>query len=137
MAIFQRFFFLLGEISLKHVFANLFLTMFVSVPSVFDYAYAYSGLPIQGLFLLYQASSALFFREREPNHFLRELNYCYLNEDGRKIFIQAYHEKLKTTITHQTLGRKVSYQRLIRIECYKIVKHLLGEKLYEGFKAWW
>ena len=73
----------------------------------------------------------------KPTHFLQELNYCYLKEDGRKLFVQEYDEKLKTTVMHQTLGRKVSYQRLIRLECYKLVKHLLGEKKYEGFKSGW
>jgi CRISPR-associated protein Cas1 len=73
----------------------------------------------------------------KPSHFLKELNYCYLKEDGKKLFIQEYDKKLKTTIMHQTLGRKTSYQRLIRLECYKLVKHLLGEKRYKGFKAWW
>ncbi len=73
----------------------------------------------------------------KPTHFLKELNYCYLKEEGRKLFVQEYDEKLKTTIMHKALGRKISYQRLIRLECYKLVKHLLGEKKYEGFKAEW
>jgi len=73
----------------------------------------------------------------KPGHFLQELNYCYLNEDGKKIFIKEYDEKLKTTVMHKTLKRNVSYQRLIRLECYKLVKHLIGEKTYEGFKTWW
>jgi len=73
----------------------------------------------------------------KPKHFLRELNYCYLKEEGKQIFIREYDSKLKTTIMHRSLKRKVSYQRLIRLECYKLVKHLIGEKRYEGFKAWW
>jgi CRISPR-associated protein Cas1 len=73
----------------------------------------------------------------KPKHFLQELNYCYLQEEGRRIFVKDYDEKLKTTVMHNTLKRKVSYQRLIRLECYKLVKHLIGEKKYEGFKAWW
>jgi len=73
----------------------------------------------------------------KPRHFLRELNYCYLKEEGKRRFIKEYDEKLKTTVKHKTLKRKVSYQRLIRLECYKLVKHLIGEKPYEGFKVWW
>jgi len=76
-------------------------------------------------------------RKIKPKHFLQELNYCYLTESGRKVFIAEYDEKLKTTVMHKGLGRKVSYQRLIRLECYKLVKHLLGEARYDGFKAWW
>lgn len=41
------------------------------------------------------------------------------------------------TIMHKDLHRKVSYQYLIRLEAYKLIKHLIGEKEYEGFKMWW
>lgn len=73
----------------------------------------------------------------KPEHFQQELNFCYLNEEGRKVFLSEYDEKLRTTIMHKKLNRNVSYQRLIRLECYKLVKHLIGEEKYEGFKAWW
>jgi CRISPR-associated protein Cas1 len=73
----------------------------------------------------------------DEKHFLEELNFCYLNEKGRRAFISEYDEKLRTTIKHPTLKRNVSYQRLIRLECYKLIKHLIGERRYEGFKAWW
>jgi len=76
-------------------------------------------------------------RKIKPTHFLQELNYCYLNEKGKKIFVTEYDEKLRTTIMHKGLKRKVSYQRLIRLECYKLVKHLIREKRYQGFKMWW
>ena len=46
-------------------------------------------------------------------------------------------ERLKKTIMHKELGRQVSYQYLIRLEAYKLIKHLIGEKEYEGFKIWW
>lgn len=73
----------------------------------------------------------------KPKHFMEKLNYCYLNEDGRRLFISEYDERLKTTIKHKELRRNVSYKRLIRLECYKLIKHLIGEKEYNGFKAWW
>lgn len=62
---------------------------------------------------------------------------CYLSEKGRKKVLEAYHERLNATIHHRGLGRKVSYERLIRLECYKLVKDLLGEKPYSSFKMWW
>ena len=71
------------------------------------------------------------------NHFEKKLNACYLNEPGRKIFVKEFDERLKTTIQHRTLQRKVSYRRLIRLECYKLIKHLTGERIYKGFRAWW
>jgi CRISPR-associated protein Cas1 len=68
---------------------------------------------------------------------MKELNYTLLNDEGRRIFLQHYDEKLKTTIKHRDLGRSVSFQRLIRLECYKLIKHLLGIKKYEAFVIWW
>lgn len=69
----------------------------------------------------------------KPEHFHDELKACYLNDAGRRVFLREYDDKLKTTIRHEKLGRHVSYQRLIRLECYKLVRHLLGEAEYRGF----
>lgn len=73
----------------------------------------------------------------DESHFVKELNYVLLNEKGKKIFLQHYDEKLKTTVKHRDLGRSVSYRKLIRLECYKLIKHLLGIKKYEPFVIWW
>jgi CRISPR-associated protein Cas1 len=67
--------------------------------------------------------------------FLEELNGIYLNENGRRLFLKAYQEKLNTTIRYAPLRKHVSYQRLIRFECYKLVRHLLGEAKYKGFQS--
>ncbi|MBC2695812.1 MAG: type I-B CRISPR-associated endonuclease Cas1 [Desulfobacteraceae bacterium] len=67
----------------------------------------------------------------------KDLNYCYLKDKGRKNFLRKYDERLKTTVKHKNLNRHVSYKRLIRLECYKIVKHIIGEEKYTGFKMWW
>lgn len=69
--------------------------------------------------------------------FMTEVNLCYLNESGRKTVVREYDERLKTVITHKKLERQVSYRHLVRLECYKLVKHLIGEQEYEGFKIWW
>ncbi len=70
-------------------------------------------------------------------HFDKELNYCYLKEEGRKIIVKAFDEKMKSTIIHKKLKRKVSYQKIIRLELYKLIKHLLYEEQYRHFKIWW
>ncbi len=67
----------------------------------------------------------------------KTLNYCYLKDHGRMKFLRKYDERLKKTVKHKKLNRHVSYKRLIRLECYKIVKHILGEEKYTGFKMWW
>lgn len=71
------------------------------------------------------------------NHFDKDLNYCYLKEEGRKIVVKAFDEKMNTTINHKKLRRKVSYQTIIRLELYKLIKHLIEEETYKSFKIWW
>jgi CRISP-associated protein Cas1 len=71
----------------------------------------------------------------KEEHFVEDLNFCYLNEQGRRTFLAEYQKKLDTTINNPRLKRNISYQRLIRIECFKLVKHLLGEKSYSGLMA--
>lgn len=69
--------------------------------------------------------------------FVKDLNYLYIKENARKMILKEYDERIKKTIKHRTLNKDVSYRYLIRLEMYKLVKHLLGEKEYEGFKIWW
>ncbi len=75
--------------------------------------------------------------EIQPKHFDASLNFCYLKEEGRKIFVEAWDEKLRDTFEHRTLKRRVSYRHLVRLECYKLQKHLLGIETYQPFKCWW
>lgn len=70
-------------------------------------------------------------------HFDKKGNGILLKNEGRKIFIQEMDNRLKTTINHKRLGRKVSYRRLIRMELYKLEKHLIGEQEYEPFISMW
>lgn len=70
-------------------------------------------------------------------NFDKDLNFCYLKEDGRKIVVKAFDEKIKTTVHHKKLKKKVSYQKIVRLELYKIIKHILGEEEYKTFKIWW
>lgn len=60
-----------------------------------------------------------------------------MKERAKKIFIQELDAKLKTTIKHKGIGRPVSYRRIIRLELYKLEKHLIGEERYEPFIAGW
>lgn len=71
------------------------------------------------------------------SHFMKELNGIYLNETGRKIFVQEYQEKLDSTIMQRKLKREVSYRTLIRMELYKIEKHIMGDEEYSPFEARW
>lgn len=76
-------------------------------------------------------------RQLAERDFSQDLNCCYLKESGRKTILKEWDERLQTTIEHRRLKRKVSYERLIRLECYKLVKHLTSDESYKGFRAWW
>ena len=73
----------------------------------------------------------------KKEHFEKEVGVCYLNKEGKEKFIRAFEEKLSSTIKHRKLGRKVSFRRLIRLECYKLIKHLIGDETYTPFIMWW
>ena len=73
----------------------------------------------------------------KKSHFDKTLNGCYLNDAGRKLFIAALEERLGATIHHRRLNRSVSYRHLIRLECYKLIRHLSGLDTYRAFRAWW
>jgi len=76
-------------------------------------------------------------REIQQKDFESKLNRVILNEKGKKAFIAAFEERLNETIQHRTLKRNVSYKHLIKLECYKLSKHILGIETYKPFKAWW
>ncbi len=71
------------------------------------------------------------------NSFTESLNYLHLKKDASQLIARELDSRMKTTIKHKDLNRNVSYQYLIRLECYKLIKHLLEEKEYEPFKIWW
>ncbi len=70
--------------------------------------------------------------------FEKNLNFLYIKEKARKEITKEIDKRLQTTIKHKTLGREVTYEYLIRLEIYKLIKYLLGDiEKYEGFKIWW
>jgi CRISPR-associated protein Cas1 len=69
--------------------------------------------------------------------FRGEIGDMLLSEKGKKIFLKEYNEKLGTTIKHKGLKRNVSYKRLIRLELYKLSKHVLEEENYKPLVMWW
>lgn len=71
------------------------------------------------------------------NDFDKDSNFIYLREKGKRKVLEEYDKRLDNTLFHKELGRDVSYRYLIRLECYKLIKHLIGEKEYKAFKMWW
>lgn len=73
----------------------------------------------------------------KKHHFRNDIGGIYLNDYGQKIFVEEWERRLSQTIKHRGLGRNVSYRRLIRLELYKLERHLLGDLEYHPFIARW
>lgn len=76
-------------------------------------------------------------KEIQEKHFDRKLNKCLLNTAGKKIFVKAIEDRLNETIKHRSLKRSVSYRHLVKLECYKLAKHLLAIEEYKPFNMYW
>lgn len=61
----------------------------------------------------------------------------YMKENCKRKMVDGIDKKLSTTIKMKNLSHEVSYRRLIRMECYKIEKHILGEGDYKPFHSSW
>lgn len=70
-------------------------------------------------------------------NFEKGLNFLYIKESTRKEITKELDSRLQTTIKHRSLGREVSYEYLMRLEVYKLIKYLTEDIPYEGFKMWW
>lgn len=66
-------------------------------------------------------------------HFDKKLNYCLLNEEGRKIFINAFEDRCESVFTHERLKRKVTYRTAIKLDCYKLIKFIMEDKEFKPF----
>jgi CRISP-associated protein Cas1 len=66
-------------------------------------------------------------------HFDKKLNYCLLNETGKRIFIEALEERFNNVFSHPILKRKVSYENAIKLDGYKLVKFFVEGKKFKPF----
>lgn len=64
-------------------------------------------------------------RIQVAKHFDKKLNYCMMNEEGRKIFIEAFESRLESVYQHPKLKRKVSYRTAMKLDCYKLIKYIM------------
>lgn len=61
-------------------------------------------------------------RIQVEKHFEKNVNYCILNEEGRKIFVKAFEERMESVFEHSRLKRKVTYRTALKLDCYKLIK---------------
>jgi CRISPR-associated protein Cas1 len=66
-------------------------------------------------------------------HFDKSLNYALLNEEGKKIFIDAFEERMNETFLHVKLKRKVSYKHCLKLDGYKLIKTIVEEREFTPF----
>lgn len=69
--------------------------------------------------------------------FEKSLNFCYMKERAKKAFLKEFDNQIKQTIRHKILKRNFSYQHLIKLECYKLIKFITEGKDYSAFRIWW
>lgn len=72
-------------------------------------------------------------RLQVEKHFDKNVNYCILNEDGRKIFVKAFEERMESVFEHSRLKRKVTYRTALKLDCYKLIKNILEDKEFVPF----
>jgi len=69
-------------------------------------------------------------------HFREELNGVLLTKEGMRKVTETYNVEMRKSVRHPGLKKNVTKQRLIRLEAYKLIKHLVGVKEYEPLVAW-
>ena len=66
-------------------------------------------------------------------HFEEKLNYSLLNEEGKKIFIEAFEDRINKTFEHAKLNRKITYKQAIKLDGYKLIKYITENKEFCPF----
>jgi len=57
----------------------------------------------------------------------------FMNEKGKRNLLQELNKKLQETTYVKTLRRKVSNRGLIRLDLYKLERHVLGDSEYKPY----
>lgn len=70
---------------------------------------------------------------QENKHFDKKLKYCLLNEEGKKIFVQALEDRFESAFQHEKLKRKVTYRTAIKLDAYKLIKFIMEDKEFKPF----
>lgn len=64
-------------------------------------------------------------------------NRCFIKKDAKQKFAQEIDDKLMTKIQLDGKPVKYSYRRIIREECYKLIKHFNEEENYSAYITKW
>lgn len=67
-------------------------------------------------------------------NFDKQLNYALLNNDGRKIFINAFENRINEKFMHPKLKRRMTYKNAIKIDAYKLIKFIMEDREFKPFR---
>lgn len=67
-------------------------------------------------------------------HFEEKMNYSLMNEEGKKIFIEAFENRINQTFEHPKLKRKITYKQAIKLDGYKLIKFIVENKEFKPFE---
>lgn len=76
-------------------------------------------------------------KQIKPDDFKSDNIGVTLEEEPRELFTEEFESYLSKTIQHPQLNRKVSHKHLIRLDLYKLQKHVVSGEKYQPFKRWW
>ena len=72
--------------------------------------------------------------ELTAGHFSRSASGCFLRDEGRKIFWEAWFRRLDTEVTHPQFGYAMSYRRMLEVQARQLWRFVRGEAVeYFGF----
>ncbi|MEJ5229528.1 MAG: type I-B CRISPR-associated endonuclease Cas1b [Pseudothermotoga sp.] len=72
-------------------------------------------------------------RQIKPSDFHQITGGISMKENAKKLFVESFENRLKESVHHNKLKRYVSYRSLIRMEAYKLEKHILEDEEYEPY----
>lgn len=68
------------------------------------------------------------------SHFSRSASGCFLREEGRRVFWEAWFRRLDTEVTHPQFGYAMSYRRMLEVQARQLWRYVRGEaERYFGF----
>ncbi len=73
----------------------------------------------------------------DPKEDFEDEQGVLLSFRGRDKVLRFFESELKRTVRMRKSNKHRTIQELIRVELYKIEKHLLGIENYKPLKAWW
>lgn len=62
-----------------------------------------------------------------PTDFVRSGLGVALKAEGRRRFLNAYERRMDEQISHPLFGYRISYRRVLEVQCRLLARHLMGE----------